>query len=74
MHLNKKIVVLYRVVMLDVLFSFLKTIFRHTLYLMYVLCLHYSFPKNDVVQLKISSKTLEKNFFSFDFFFSTHPV
>ncbi len=37
MHLNKKIVVLYRVVMLDFLFSFLKTIFRHTLYLMYVL-------------------------------------
>ncbi len=74
MHLNKKIVVLYRVVMLDFLFSFLKTIFRHTLYLMYVLCLHYSFTKNDVVQLKISSKTLEKNSFSFDFFFSTYPV
>ncbi len=74
MHLNKKIVVFFHIVMLDLLLSFLKITFRHTLYLMYVLCLHYSFTKNDVVQLKISSKTLEKNSFSFDFFFSTHPV
>ncbi len=73
MHLNKKIVVF--ISRGNARFStFLKTIFRHTLYLMYVLCLHYNFTKNDVVQLKISSKTLEKNSLSFDFFFSTHPV
>ncbi len=73
MHLNKKIVV--SLSRCNARFAtFLKITFRHTLYLMYVLCLHYSFTKNDVVQLKISSKTLENNSFSFDFFFSTHPV